>query len=129
MNYADRLQQEWQSRQENKEARQAEIERRTREHQLKVARLKKHRKIRKFAGPDALNIHAIGDLWFEYPLDGNVPIPFFNSAIVAETCKLGAKGTPNPNILNEDPERRKAFDQPAQELHAVKARQLRIKDH
>ena len=99
MNYADRPQQEWQSRQENKEARQAEIERRTREHQLKVARLKKHREIRKFAGPDALNIHAIGDSWFEYPLDGNVPIPFFNSAIVANS-QLGAKGTPNPNILN-----------------------------
>ncbi len=99
MNYADRPQQERQSRQENKEARQAEIERRTREHQLKVARLKKHREIRKFAGPDALNIHAIGDSWFEYPLDGNVPIPFFNSAIVADS-QLGAKGTPNPNILN-----------------------------
>jgi hypothetical protein len=43
MNKADRLELERQSREAIKEARQAEMERRTREHQLKVARYKKHR--------------------------------------------------------------------------------------
>jgi hypothetical protein len=46
-----------------------------------------------------LNLHAIGDSWFEYPLDGNILIPFSNFAIVADS-QLGAKGTPIPNILN-----------------------------
>jgi hypothetical protein len=99
MNKADGLQLEWQTREAIKEAHQAEIERRTREHQLKIARYKKHREINKLAGPDALNLHAIGDSWFEYPLDGNIPIPFSNFAIVADS-QLGAKGTPNPNILS-----------------------------
>ena len=99
INNTNRLQLEWQSRQANKEARQAEIERRTREHQLKVARYRKHREVKALAGPDPLNLHAIGDSWFEYPLDGNIPIPFYNSAIVADS-QLGAKGNPNPNILN-----------------------------
>jgi hypothetical protein len=75
------------------------MERRTREHQPNVARHKKHREITKFAGPEPLNLHAIGDSWFDYPLDGNTPIPFYNSAIVADS-QLGAKGNPKPNILN-----------------------------
>jgi hypothetical protein len=95
----NRLQLEWQSREANKEARQAEMERRTREHQRKVARYKKHTEIKKLAGPERLNLHAIGDSWFEYPLDGNIWIPFSNFAIVADS-QLVAKGTPNPNILN-----------------------------
>jgi hypothetical protein len=99
MNEFDRLQQERQSREANKEARQAEMERRTREHQRKVARYKKHGEITKLAGPGPLNLHAIGDSWFDYPLDGNIWIPFSNFGIVADS-QLGAKGTPNPNILN-----------------------------
>jgi hypothetical protein len=75
------------------------MHRRTREHQLNVARHKKHREITKFAGPEPLNLHAIGDSWFDYPLDGNTPIPFYSSAIVADS-QLGAKGNPKPNILN-----------------------------
>jgi hypothetical protein len=50
------------------------MERRTREHQLKVARYKMHREVKKFAGPEPLSLHAIGDSWFEYPLDGNIPM-------------------------------------------------------
>jgi hypothetical protein len=99
MNNADRLQLESQSREANKEARRDEMNRRTREHQLKVARYKKHREIHKLAGPDPLNLHAIGDSWFEYPLDGNIPIPFCNFGIVAQP-QLGMKGTPHPNILS-----------------------------
>jgi len=99
MSEAERLQLEQQWRDANKQARQVEMERRTREHQLKVARYKKHKEIRSLAGPDPLNIHAIGDSWFEYPLDGNIPIPFSNFGIVGDS-QLGAKGTPHPNILS-----------------------------
>jgi hypothetical protein len=99
MNGADTLQLEWQSRQANKQARQAEMDRRTREHQLKVARYRTHRETMKLAGPEPLNLHAIGDSWFEYPLDGNIPIPFYNSAIVADS-QLVAKGNPRPLVLS-----------------------------
>jgi hypothetical protein len=85
MNEFDRVQREWQSREANKEALRAEMERRTREHQRKVARYKKHSEIRKLAGPERLNLHSIGDSWFEYPLDGNIWIPFSNFAIVADS--------------------------------------------
>jgi hypothetical protein len=95
----DTLQLEWQSRRANKVARQAEMERRTREHQLKVARYKRHKEVKKLAGPEPLNLHAIGDSWLEYRLDGNIPIPFYNSAIVADS-QLGARGNPKPNILS-----------------------------
>ena len=64
-----------------------------------VARYKNHKEIRSLAGPDPLNIHAIGDSWFEYPLDGNIPIPFCNFGIVGDS-QLGAKGSPHPNILS-----------------------------
>lgn len=99
MTEVNRLQLDWQLREANKEARQAEMDRRTREHQEKVARYNEYKAIHKLAGPLPLNLHAIGDSWFDYPLNGNIPIPFYNSAIVADS-QLGAKGTPNPNILN-----------------------------
>jgi hypothetical protein len=100
MNAPDGLQLQWQSREANKQARQAEMQRRTREHQLKVARYKRHRETKALAaGPEPLNLHAIGDSWFEYPLNGNILIPFSNFGIVADS-QLGAKGTPNPNIFS-----------------------------
>jgi len=90
MSEAERLQLEQQWRDAIKQARQVEMERRTREHQLKVARYKKHKETRSLAVPDPLNIHAIGDSWFEYPLDGNIPIPFSNFGIVGDS-QLGRK--------------------------------------
>jgi hypothetical protein len=51
----DTLQLEWQSPQANKVARQAEMERRTSEHQLKVARYKRHKEVKKLAGREPLN--------------------------------------------------------------------------
>jgi len=46
-----------------------------------------------------LDFLAIGDSWFEYPLDGNGP-SFDNTAIVAKT-QLGSMGSPPPQILNQ----------------------------
>ena len=46
-----------------------------------------------------LDFLAIGDSWFEYPLDGNGP-SFGNTAIVAQT-QLGSMGVPPPQILNQ----------------------------
>jgi hypothetical protein len=98
MTSIDILQRERQLREETEQARQAEMDRRTRAHQQNVARFKKHREIPQLASSDPLNLHAIGDSWFDYPLDGNGP-SIYNNAIVGE-WQLGAKGNPNPNILN-----------------------------
>jgi hypothetical protein len=98
MNKLETLQLEWQSREAIKEAHRVEMERRTLEHQRSIARYEAHRELTKFAGPVPLNIHAIGDSWFEYPLDGNIPLPF-NFGIVGDS-QLKAKGNPNPNILS-----------------------------
>ena len=46
-----------------------------------------------------LDILAIGDSWFEYPLSGN-SVSFENTAIVAQ-AQLGSMGTPPPQILNQ----------------------------
>jgi hypothetical protein len=79
--------------------RAAEIQRQTIEHQAEVLRYNKFRRAKRLVGPEPVNIHAIGDSWFEYPLDGNVPVPFSNFAIVADS-QLKAKGSPSPKILN-----------------------------
>jgi len=47
-----------------------------------------------------LDFLAIGDSWFEYPLDGNGPSFAGNTAIVAQT-QLGSMGDPPPHILNQ----------------------------
>jgi len=46
-----------------------------------------------------LDFLAIGDSWFEYPLDGNGP-SFDNTAIVAQS-QLQSMGSPPPKILNQ----------------------------
>ena len=46
-----------------------------------------------------LDFLAIGNSWFEYPLDGNGP-SFDNTAIVAQ-AQLGSMGSPPPHILNQ----------------------------
>jgi hypothetical protein len=46
-----------------------------------------------------LDFLAIGDSWFEYPLNGNGP-SFENTAIVAD-AQLGSMGSPPPKILNQ----------------------------
>jgi hypothetical protein len=46
-----------------------------------------------------LDFLAIGDSWFEYPLDGNGP-SFDNTAIVAQS-QMQSMGSPPPKILNQ----------------------------
>lgn len=99
MNKLDRLLLERQFREANKRAQQDEIDQRVRDHKLKVTRLKRARGLRKIGTPPQLDLLAIGDSWFEYPLDGNWPIPFSNFGIVADQ-NLGSMGNPNPVILN-----------------------------
>jgi hypothetical protein len=77
--------------------RATETEQQTIEHQANIERYKAYRSLQGFIGPEPLNLHAIGDSWYEYPLDGNVPVPFSNFAIVADS-QLGAKGSPRPFI-------------------------------
>jgi len=48
----------------------------------------------------ALDFLAIGDSWFEYPLYNEIPTPFQNNAIVAQS-QLGSMGNPPPQILNQ----------------------------
>jgi len=48
----------------------------------------------------ALDFLAIGDSWFEYPLYNEIPTPFQNNAIVAQS-QLGSLGNPPPQILNQ----------------------------
>lgn len=86
----------------------AEIERNIEIHKLQTARIKRsltHRKSLQAVHPQTplpkvpLDFLAIGDSWFEYPLDGNGP-SFENTAIVAQS-QLGSMGNPPPQILNQ----------------------------
>lgn len=81
----------------------AEIANNIKTHKLRTARIRKalvRREGLKVAPPKVpLDFLAIGDSWFEYPLDGNGP-SFGNTAIVAQT-HLGAIGDPPPHILNQ----------------------------
>jgi hypothetical protein len=72
-------------------------------HKLRTARIKNsvgRREALKLAPPKLpLDFLAIGDSWFEYPLDGNGP-SFGNTAIVAQT-QLGSIGNPPPHLLSQ----------------------------
>jgi len=81
----------------------AEIANNIKTHKLRTTRIRKalvRREGLKVAPPKVpLDFLAIGDSWFEYPLDGNGP-SLENTAIVAQT-HLGAIGNPPPHILNQ----------------------------
>ena len=62
-----------------------------------LARLQKNKSAKMPKVP--LDFLAIGNSWFEYPLDGNGPSWVGNTAIVAQT-QLGSMGNPPPSILN-----------------------------
>jgi hypothetical protein len=72
-----------------------------REHQLNVDRIKTE--IKRKTRPDLesmpqLDLLAIGDSWFEYPLnDAGLWVPFWNAAIVGRT-QLQSMGNPPPLI-------------------------------
>ena len=89
------------------EASKAEIATHIEKHKLRTGRIRrgsKHRKSLKHAQPKLpLDFLAIGDSWFEYPLNGNdlpfPPLPLQNFAIAADS-QLGSIGNPPPHILN-----------------------------
>lgn len=80
---------------------QAEVRNRTNEHKQRVDAIKKgieHRKLMNLVTPNQpLDFLAIGDSWFDYPLNGNDYSPFVHTDIVAQLSHLE---NPSPKILN-----------------------------
>jgi hypothetical protein len=99
MTEVDRLQLEIQLR----EASKAEIENRIKAHKLAVDRIRGGIRRRRAHGLVAakapLDCLAVGDSWFDYPLDDGF-LSIFNHAIVADS-QLGVMGNPHPLILNK----------------------------
>jgi len=96
MDTAQSQQQLWQTSED-------EVTRRVLEHQAAVDRIRhgsKRRALRAGAAarPAQLDILAIGDSWFEYPLsDDGLPVPFWNAAVVGSN-QLQSMGSPPPLI-------------------------------
>ena len=85
---------------QRREAIEAELARRALAHKRRVARLKRGARLRaqtnKAATQQPLDFLAIGDSWFDYPLNGNAP-SFGSTAIIAQLTQLGS---PPPLVLN-----------------------------
>ena len=85
---------------QQRDAVEAELARRALAHKRRVARLKRGTGLRaqakKAPARRPLDFLAIGDSWFDYPLNGNEP-SFVNTAIVAQLTQLGS---PPPLVLN-----------------------------
>ncbi len=86
--------------QQQREAIEAEMVKRTLAHERRVARLRSGRTLRartkKAAAAPTKDFLAIGDSWFDYPLSGNDP-SFANTAIAAQLTQLG---NAPPLVLN-----------------------------
>ena len=90
--------------QQLREARRAEIERRVAAHNLEVDRVTSGAARRTTLGlapaKRPLDFLAVGDSWFDYPLnDDGFYLPFHNAAIVGDS-QLQAMGNPQPLVLN-----------------------------
>ena len=93
---------------QQREAVQAELARRTAAHKRRVGRITRGADLRaqrrgkgkkaKAAAQQAtqLDFLAIGDSWFDYPLDGNDP-SLMNTAVAAQLAQMGG---PPPLVLN-----------------------------
>ena len=85
---------------QQREAMEAEFVKRTIAHKRRVDRLRNGQKLRavakKAAGAGQLDVLAIGDSWFDYPLSGNDP-SLANTAIAAQLTQLG---NTTPLVLN-----------------------------
>ena len=85
---------------QQRDAVEAELARRALAHKRRVARLKRGTGLRaqakKAPARRPLDFLAIGNSWFDYPLNGNEP-SFVNTAIVAQLTQLGS---PPPLVLN-----------------------------
>ena len=96
MDQTDQLQLEIQLRQ----ARKADIEKRILDHKNEVEQVKSGIQSRAMPGQGAGNVPldflAIGDSWFEYPVNDD-GLPFLNQAIPPQLEKIG---NPPPKILN-----------------------------
>lgn len=86
--------------QQQREAIQAEMQKRTLAHKRRVGRLRNGRRLRaeakKAAGAGQLDFLAVGNSWFDYPLSGNDP-SFSSTAIPAQLTQIG---NPPPLVLN-----------------------------
>jgi hypothetical protein len=98
MTRSERLALEKQARDASKQADQEEIEQRISDHKLKVTRHTRAKEFRTIAKAK-LDFLAIGDSWFDYPLDGNYLLPPYSFGIVADQ-NLGSMGNPSPLILS-----------------------------
>ncbi len=85
---------------QQREAIEAELSKRTLAHKRRVSRLKRGARLRaeanRAAAQEPLDFLAIGNSWFDYPLNGNDP-SFGNTDIIAQLTQLGA---PPPLVLN-----------------------------
>ncbi len=87
-----------------RQATEAELAERVRQHQLRVDRIRagvRNRETLQLAVPETpLDFLAMGDSWFEYPLsDDGLPLPFWNAAIVGRK-QLQSMGNPPPLVLS-----------------------------
>ncbi len=86
---------------QQRESIEAELAKRTLAHKRRVDRIKHGAKLRaqakkgKASAQRPLDFLALGDSWFEYPLDGNTPS--LNTAIVPQLVQIGS---PSPLVLN-----------------------------
>ncbi len=85
---------------QQREAVEAELNKRTLAHERRVSRLKRGARLRaetkRAIAQQPLDFLAIGDSWFDYPLNGNDP-SFGNTDIIAQLTQLGS---PPPLVLN-----------------------------
>jgi hypothetical protein len=98
-NKADRLL-ERQFEEAQKHAARDELERRIRDHAREVRRFERKRRFNEHT-PRPLDLLAIGDSWFNYPLDGDFPVPVspFDFGITG-VRNLKSLGDPPPIILS-----------------------------
>jgi hypothetical protein len=98
-NKADRLL-ERQFEEAQKHAARDELEQRIRDHAREVRRFERKRRFNEHT-PRPLDLLAIGDSWFNYPLDGDFPVPVspFDFGITG-VRNLKSLGDPPPIILS-----------------------------
>jgi hypothetical protein len=100
MNKGDRVLLERQIREAQKEAIKEELERRIRDHAREVRRFERAKRFRQ-AAPTPLDLLAVGDSWFDYPLDGDFPLPLppYDFGITG-VRNLRSLGNPPPLVLS-----------------------------
>jgi hypothetical protein len=91
------------AKQNEREAWQTEVARRFAEYEKQNGRISRatefHERATGVKPKPPLHILAIGDSWFDYPLNGNLLLPPFDFGIVSEN-NLKAMGNPPPVILS-----------------------------